>query len=109
MDDRVFTRPDISPHLASSIVVGRMGMPTRIIMYRDYHKEEYVVTTEYLETRNPQGNSSCMFVHHSFNDGGYHPYKCAKRPGATISEMESRYNAEQDYKERVRRLMETGF
>lgn len=109
LDDRVFTRSEIVPIFVSSIVVSRMGRPTRIIMYRDYHMEEYVVTKEYLESRNPQGTDSCMFVHHSFEDGGYHPYKCAKRPAATVSEIEARYNAEAQFKERTRKLIEVSF
>lgn len=96
--------------LFSPIIVGRMCMPTRIVMYRDPHSDQYVVHKEYLESRNPDPRGdSCKFIHHSFEAGGYHPYKSASRPYATISEHEARYNAEQEFKERTRKLLEVTF
>jgi len=100
-DHRIKT--DINPLMTSPVVVRSASFPTRIVLYRE--NNQYITHEELLTSQAPnEREGSCSFKHHSFYQGGYFPYKCADRPSCDISEDEARYQAEADFKERVRKL-----
>lgn len=70
-DPRVLTTTDVIQ--ASRIVVNRGMFPHRIVVRDVTHgdRKEYVVHTERLESRAPDGDNSCSFVHWGFDNGDY--------------------------------------
>lgn len=108
MDERVIGTPYTLVE-ASPIIVKSGCRPVRIVLCKK--GDEYVTWEETLFSDMPKegpNGPSCMFTHHGFGNGGYHTFKSEKRPFAPMTEQEALFYAQQDYKERVRKLFNVG-
>lgn len=100
MDERVIGTP-YCVVIASPIIVKSGCRPVRIVLCKK--EDQYVTWEETFFSDRPE-NTSCLFTHHGFSNGGYHPFKTEARPFCSMTEQEALFNAEQEYKERVRKL-----
>jgi hypothetical protein len=106
MDDRVIGTPYTLVE-ASPIIVKSGCRPSRIVLCKK--EDQFVTWEEMLFTDMPKegpSGPSCKFLHHCFHQGGYHPFKTEARPFCSMTEQEALFNAQQEYKERVRKLFD---
>lgn len=98
MDNRITNSPD-QFIIASSILVKNNSFPVRIVLYK---KDDQYITHEQLLITENDPVTNCRFRHRCYYNGNYF------RIEEYTNENKALHEAQNDYKERVRKLFFTG-